>query len=106
MSAASRHVREVAQELFGPDVGCFDGGCIYGRAGSVVTNGGCCCLSGNARLHVRKIQSIALHLAAELELSQAQRRALQETIVKYSHSLHTQVEINAALLKEFPRAGN
>lgn len=34
-------VHRVAVELFGDDVGCTDGGCVFGHPGGMHTNGGC-----------------------------------------------------------------
>lgn len=44
MSNASKRVRAIAVHLFGPDVGCSDGSCVFGHPGGMCTNGGCHCL--------------------------------------------------------------
>jgi len=41
---AKRRVREVAVRLFGSEVGCGDGGCVFGHPGGMHTNGGCSCI--------------------------------------------------------------
>jgi hypothetical protein len=35
--------RKLAEELFGPDVGCLSSVCVFGRADGVTLNGGCWC---------------------------------------------------------------
>jgi hypothetical protein len=69
---ASRRVRETAHRLFGDDVGCGDGGCVFGHLGGQHTNGGCRCISthrddahATARVAMR-FARIARALAEEL----------------------------------------
>jgi hypothetical protein len=59
---AKRRVREVAVRLFGPEVGCGDGGCIFGHHGGMHTNGGCCCVSTH-RADVHDVGSVARMLS-------------------------------------------
>jgi hypothetical protein len=56
---AKRRVREVAVRLFGPEVGCGDGGCIFGHLGGMHTNGGCRCIP----THVHEVGSVARMLS-------------------------------------------
>lgn len=69
MSAGSKIVRAIAEDLFG-DVGCTDGGCIYGSRGGMVTNGGCCCSKernwNEQRLHALKLSTVAKKIAETL----------------------------------------
>ena len=67
MSAATRLVRTTAVELFGPKIGCTDGGCIYGHPGGMHTNGGCNCLKERdlieIRRHAQRLSLVARKLA-------------------------------------------
>ncbi len=44
MTRARKLVRQVAMRLFGDEVGCSDGGCVFGHPGGMQTNGGCQCI--------------------------------------------------------------
>lgn len=65
--SARKKVREVAVELFGPEIGCYDGGCVYGHPGGMQTNGGCECLKSRSVVeltqHMIRLNRIALKLA-------------------------------------------
>lgn len=71
MSAASKRVRETAVRLFGPEVGCSDGGCIYGQYDGPHTNGGCACYRDARRgppessVALQNLAYLALQLAKE-----------------------------------------
>jgi hypothetical protein len=59
---AKRRVREVAVWFFGPEVGCGDGGCIFGHLGGMHTNGGCRCIPTH-RDDVHDVGSVARMLS-------------------------------------------
>lgn len=68
MSAdASKRVYAIAVELFGDDIGCSDGGCVFGHPGGMHTNGGCQHLKtrdpSELRRTVQMLSRVALHLA-------------------------------------------
>lgn len=70
MTATSRcRVRATAVRLFGEDVGCHDGSCVFGHTGGMQTNGGCQCLDQaraggrDAVLLVRRLAQLADALA-------------------------------------------
>jgi hypothetical protein len=70
-SAASAALRAKVRELFG-DVGCYDGGCIYGKTGGMQTNGGCGCVEKNGSVHdaitaARRVREAAIAIIAEHE---------------------------------------
>lgn len=68
---AKKSLRAAARRHFGDDVGCHDGGCVYGHPGGMHTNGGCRCLDdvdpNGLRLHARRLSFLAQHLAAGTE---------------------------------------
>ena len=51
-------LRATAQS-FAADVGWYDAGCIYGNAGGMSTNGGCCCLKEAPREARRPLQVLS-----------------------------------------------
>lgn len=62
-----RRVRRVAVELFGADIGCSDGHCVFGHPGGMHTNGGCRCARDMPERSVcRMLGNIALDLAESL----------------------------------------
>lgn len=67
MSTASKLVRATAVEIFGPKIGCTDGGCIYGHPGGMHTNGGCKCVKERdlieIRRHAQRLSVVARKLA-------------------------------------------
>jgi hypothetical protein len=71
MSDASQRVRETAERLFGPEIGCSDGGCIYGQHEGPHTNGGCACFRAAKRgppgssVALQSLAHLALQLAKE-----------------------------------------
>lgn len=66
---AAKRVRAVAVQISGPDVGCGDGGCVFGHPGGQHTNGGCRCLSftdeGRTLEAARKLARVAQGLALQ-----------------------------------------
>jgi hypothetical protein len=63
---SKQRVRRAAVALFGDDVGCSDGHCVFGHPGGMHTNGGCKCWRDlPERTACRMLGTIALHLAAE-----------------------------------------
>ena len=68
MSTARQLVRRVAVRLYGDDIGCSDGSCLYGHPGGLQTNGGCSCLKEHnpavMRQHAMRLAAIAKVLAA------------------------------------------
>lgn len=73
--SASKLVRAEAERLFGPEVGCLDGSCLYGHPGGMQTNGGCQCLKevrdgGRAAVvHASRLGKLARALAVQLDAS-------------------------------------
>ena len=62
---SKQRVRRAAVALFGDDVGCSDGHCVFGHLGGMHTNGGCRCARHLPERTVAMLQHVALHLAAE-----------------------------------------
>jgi hypothetical protein len=63
---ASVILREVAERMF-PDLGCSDGGCVFGTRPGMHTNGGCGCLQETGprmRRQLMALSQIARALAA------------------------------------------
>ena len=61
-------VREVVTRMFGEDIGCGDGGCIYGCKPGMHTNGGCRCGNGERyemRADILRLSALAMELAKE-----------------------------------------
>ena len=62
MMTAKQIVRLVANRVHG-DVGCSDGGCIFGHPGGMHTNGGCRCLEETdpvlLRRSLRRLAAVA-----------------------------------------------
>ena len=50
-----KRIRQIAIELFGPDVGCGDGGCVYGHLGGMQTNGGCNCMKSRDVIELTRL---------------------------------------------------
>lgn len=50
---ATQIVRAVTNRLF-PDLGCSDGGCVFGHPGGMHTNGGCQCLQERNQAQMRR----------------------------------------------------
>lgn len=50
---ATQIVRQVTNRLF-PDLGCSDGGCVFGSPGGMHTNGGCECLKERKPVQMRR----------------------------------------------------
>lgn len=61
-------VREVAVRIFGAEIGCSDGGCIYGHPGGMHTNGGCGCVKNRdmAHINIQRMAHLAVKLAEEI----------------------------------------
>jgi hypothetical protein len=53
MMTQSQIRRQVANRLY-PDAGCSDGGCVFGHAGGMRTNGGCACLKERETVILRR----------------------------------------------------
>lgn len=47
-SQASKRIRKITDNMYGPEVGCHDGACVFGHPGGMQTNGGRECIKGNA----------------------------------------------------------
>ena len=64
--SAREIVRRVADRLY-PDVGCGDGGCVFGTHPGMLTNGGCQCLNETnpsvLRKRIRQLAEVANVLA-------------------------------------------
>lgn len=60
---ARQIVRETAVRLFGPTIGCTDGGCVFGHPGGMHTNGGCACIKSSAFVVAQRLAQLALELA-------------------------------------------
>lgn len=68
MKKASQIVRETTNRLF-PELGCTDGGCVFGTLGGMHTNGGCQCLREDKvmmRRQLLALSQVAKTLAAVL----------------------------------------
>lgn len=50
---ATQIVRDVTRRMF-PDLGCSDGGCVFGHPGGMHTNGGCECLKERNPVQMRR----------------------------------------------------
>lgn len=62
-------VRKLAIELFGNEIGCLDGNCVFGHRGGQHTNGGCQCLKGERtelRINLLKMSKLAKTFAERL----------------------------------------
>lgn len=64
-----KRVYEVTVALFGPEIPCSDGGCVFGHPGGMHTNGGCQHLKIDHKYENRRIiqmlAAVARHLAKE-----------------------------------------
>jgi hypothetical protein len=65
---ASHIVNRVARRLFGDNIGCSDGGCVFGHQGGMHTNGGCQCMKERDVIALRRtayqLSQVARALAA------------------------------------------
>ena len=58
-------LRLKAVRLFGDGIGCTDGGCVFGHAGGMHTNGGCACIKSSAFVVAQRLAQLALELAKD-----------------------------------------
>lgn len=65
MKTSRQIVREVAERLH-PGVGCTDGGCVFGHAGGMHTNGGCACLKERDVIQMKRYVMIMAEVARVL----------------------------------------
>ena len=63
----ARQIVRMVSERLHPEIGCTDGGCVFGHAGGMHTNGGCQCMKGRdieLRRNLMAMADVARALAA------------------------------------------
>ena len=84
MKTARQLLRHVTNRLH-PDLGCSDGGCVFGHAGGMRTYGGCVCLNERDPILLRR-DLLALSEVARALATMCQAESVNEAHLRKGES--------------------